>query len=217
MMWLSLWQNVWISHLKLFNFSASFHSRLTPPPPIPRLGRSHGPFSPPLVPSPSFMPLPCRRRTRAPCRYSRKLRHCCRPATTTQMPSGNVRRRWPSTGSSSCWRWKTGWNWSMPLWPFTKLLSRWGKELGLGAWGWEWQRIVFCLTLQICSTYHSKKPVLSVLTFEKRRMICGFLIMLSISEVDHVICFCKFLRAFGSSCWNGNARLEWNISQLLPQ
>ena len=123
------WQHVWISHLKLFNFSASFHSRLTPPLPIPRLGCSHGPLSPPLVPSPSFMPLPCRRHTRAPCRFSRKLRRCSRLVTMMQMPSGNVLRRWPSTGSNSCSRWKTDWNWSMPQWPFITLLSRWGRGL----------------------------------------------------------------------------------------
>ena len=187
------WQHVWISHLKLFNFSASFHSRLTPPPPIPRLGRSHGPLSPPLVPSPSFMPLPCRRHTRVPCRYSRKLRRCSRLATTTRMPSGNVLRRWPSTGSSLCWRWKTGWNWSTPQWPFTKLPSRWGKGLW-NVWGWDWRRTVSCLTLQICRIYLSKKPLLSVLAFESRRMVCGnttvcFLIIPSIRGVDCVICF----------------------------
>lgn len=53
---------------------------------------------------------------------------------------------------------------------------------------------------EICNIYHSKKPVLSVLTFEKRRMICGFLIMLSMRESDHVICFYTFLRPLGSSC-----------------
>lgn len=88
-------------------------------------GTSVQPLSPLIVHSPSFMPLPYRRHTRVPCRSSRKPKCCCRLGIMMLMPSENALKRWPCTGSSWCWRWRTGSSWSMPQWPSTKPLSRW--------------------------------------------------------------------------------------------
>lgn len=78
--------------------------------------------------SPSFMPLPYRRHTRVPCRSSRRLKCCCRLGIMMPMLSESVPKRWPCTGSSWCWRWRTGSNLSTPRWPSIKLLSRWAEQ-----------------------------------------------------------------------------------------
>lgn len=82
----------------------------------------------PLIHSPSFMPLPYRRHTRVPYRSSRKLKCCYKLGIMMLMLSESVPKRWPCTGSSWCWRWRTGSNLSTPRWPSIKPLSRWAEQ-----------------------------------------------------------------------------------------
>lgn len=109
-------------------------------------GASIQPLFPPLIHSPSFMPLPYRRHTRVPCRSSRKLKCCYRLGITMPMLSESVPKRWPCTGSSWCWRWRTGSNLSMPRWPSIKPLSRWAEQYYMCA-------ITYCYSLRFSSSF----------------------------------------------------------------